>query len=101
MILKYKHAILGGTFDYLHAGHKRFIDAACQTSEKVTIGITTEKLLKQKIHKDAIQGYKVREKALKDYLKSKAWLNKVSIIPLMNIVGAGFEKVQSKDTPKV
>jgi len=92
MILKYKHAILGGTFDYLHAGHKRFIDAACQTSEKVTIGITTEKLLKQKIHKDAIQGYKVREKALKDYLKSKAWLNKVSIIPLVDIVGAGFEK---------
>lgn len=91
-MVKYKHAILGGTFDYLHAGHKRFIDAACQTSEKVTIGITTEKLLKQKIHKDAIQGYKVREKALKDYVKSKAWLNKVSIIPLMNIVGAGFEK---------
>jgi len=38
---------------------------------------------------------------LKKYLKSKARLNKVSIIPLMNIVGAGFEKVQSKDTPKV
>ena len=92
MISKYNHAILGGTFDYLHVGHKRFIDAACQTSKKITIGITTEKLLKQKIHKDAIQGYKVREKALKDYLKSKAWLNKVSIIPLMNIVGAGFEK---------
>ena len=91
-MVKYKHAILGGTFDYLHAGHKLFIDEACQTSKKITIGITTEKLLKQKIHKDAIQGYKVREKALKDYLKSKAWLNKVSIIPLMNIVGAGFEK---------
>jgi len=90
-MVKYKHAILGGTFDYLHAGHKRFIDAACQTSKKVTIGITTGKLLKQKIHKDAIQGYKVREKALKDYLKSKA-LNQVSIIPLSNIIGAGFEK---------
>lgn len=91
MNFKYEHAILGGTFDYLHAGHKRFIDAACRTSEKVTIGITTEQLLKQKIHKDAIQGYKVREKALKDYLKSKA-LNQVSIIPLVDIVGAGFEK---------
>ncbi|KKR25285.1 MAG: hypothetical protein UT56_C0001G0016 [Candidatus Levybacteria bacterium GW2011_GWB1_39_7] len=92
---------MGGTFDYLHAGHKRFINEACRTSEKVTIGLTTEKLLKQKIHKDAVQGYKARGKALKKYLKSKARLNKVSIIPLMNIVGAGFEKVQSKDTPKV
>lgn len=91
-MVKYKHAILGGTFDYLHAGHKRFIDAACQTSKKTTIGITTEKLLRKKIHKHTIQGYEVREKALKDYLKSKAWLNKVSIIPLVDIIGAGFEK---------
>lgn len=92
MSSKYKHAILGGTFDYLHAGHKRFIDAACGLSEKVTIGVTTEKLLEQKIHRDAIQNYKVRRKALKDYLKTRGWLDKVSIIPLIDIIGAGFEK---------
>lgn len=91
MNFKYKHAILGGTFDRLHIAHKHFIEAAQKTSEKVTIGLVTDKFLGNRIHRDIIEPYEVREKELKKYLESKNYSSKTTIYPLIDIFGPALK----------
>lgn len=90
-MFKYKHAILGGTFDRLHAGHKHFIETAENISEKVTIGLVTDKFLGNRLHKDIIEPYKVRERELKEYLISKSYDAKTIIYPLSDIFGPSLK----------
>ncbi|MCI4336332.1 MAG: pantetheine-phosphate adenylyltransferase [Thermoplasmata archaeon] len=40
-----KLAVLGGTFDHLHAGHWRLLDTAFARANRVGIGITTDRFL--------------------------------------------------------
>jgi len=86
-MFKYKHAILGGTFDRLHAGHKHFIEAAGKVSERVTIGLVADKFLGDRLHKDIIEPYGVRKKELRQYLRSKNYDDKTIIYPLSDIFG--------------
>lgn len=85
--MKYKHSILGGTFDRLHVGHKAFIDAAEKSAEIITIGLVTDEFLGNRIQKKLIEPYNVRQQHLTNYLNSQGWLNKTSIIPLYDIYG--------------
>ena len=38
----------GSSFDYLHDGYKLLIETALKVSNKVVIGLTTQKMLKRK-----------------------------------------------------
>ena len=91
MRFKHKHAILGGTFDRLHIGHKHFIDVAEKVSECVTIGLVTDKFLGNRIHKDIIEPYEIRERELKQYLSSKNYDTKTTIYPLTDIFGPALK----------
>ncbi|OGH16579.1 MAG: hypothetical protein A3C30_05320 [Candidatus Levybacteria bacterium RIFCSPHIGHO2_02_FULL_40_18] len=91
MNFKYKHAILGGTFDRLHVGHKHFIEAAEKVSEHVTIGLVTDKFLGDRLHKDIIEPYGVRVQELKQYLISKKYDAKTEIHPLNDIFGPALK----------
>ncbi|KAF7974827.1 hypothetical protein HWV62_11187 [Athelia sp. TMB] len=54
--------VLGGTFDHLHAGHKLFLSmAAWIASEKIIVGVTSDKLLVNKKHKEVLEGFRVRK----------------------------------------
>ena len=68
---KYSLACLGGAFDHFHKGHKHFIDAACSSSQKITVGLSTEKLLENKLFKQSIEDYETRKKSLERYLEEK------------------------------
>lgn len=46
-IKKMKEIIAAGTFDRIHAGHKFFLLTAAERSDKILIGITSEKYLKK------------------------------------------------------
>ncbi len=39
---KYRTAAVGGTFDYIHTGHKALLERAFDTSQKVMIGLTSD-----------------------------------------------------------
>lgn len=89
---KFHHAILGGTFDHFHAGHKHFIDEALRSAEKVTIGLTTSAMLKDKFLASSIEDYETRKKALTAYLKTKNCQNRVAIIALNDIYGTSLKE---------
>ncbi len=78
---------VGGTFDRLHRGHKKLLLKAFEVGEKVIIGLTTKKMLKNKILEDGILNFEERKKELKNFLKEKGLLNRCEIFPLNDVYG--------------
>ena len=80
---------LGGTFDQFHLGHADLIKTAFRYGKHVAIGLTTEKLLDNKILKDKIQSYSQREENLKQYIHNEIGISEqdYSIIPLNDPFG--------------
>jgi uncharacterized protein (UPF0218 family)/phosphopantetheine adenylyltransferase len=85
--MKLHTTVLGGTFDRLHIGHQDLLHRAFQGSQSVTIGLTTEILLKDKILSNAIQSYNLREKLLQNFQLSHYPSIPLTIIPLFDIYG--------------
>lgn len=87
MSFKFNNSIVGGTFDHLHLGHKKLIDAAFKQSTRVTIGLATADLYKNKLFPNAIESFELRERNLNDYLFKKNYQIRSQIIPIPNIFG--------------
>ena len=77
----------GGTFDHLHDGHKLLIETALKVSNKVVIGLTTQKMLKRKKYASKIEDFETRKKNLENFISSIADLDRVKIIELDNPYG--------------
>jgi pantetheine-phosphate adenylyltransferase len=89
---KYAYAVLGGTFDRFHVGHKKLITTAFAHSEKVGIGVATHQLYEGKLLSHAIESYDDRIAILKLFLKSENLLNRTDIIPIDDIYGNTLTK---------
>lgn len=87
MQYKYKHAVIGGTFDHFHKGHEFFLKKAFKAAEKVTIGLTTSELLIGKTLINEIEDYNSRMFALTEFLKKEKYISRVKVIPLTDIYG--------------
>jgi len=72
-------AVLGGTFDHLHDGHKAMLITAFQNAEHVVIGITTDERANESRFRDVISLPK-RKYAVRDECKT-----------LRNVFGSDFE----------
>jgi pantetheine-phosphate adenylyltransferase len=84
---KYKHAVVGGTFDRFHIGHQKLLIAAFHSSAKVTIGLANEQLTQDKYFLHAIEDYKTRENYLLAFLRTNNLLEKAEIIRINDIYG--------------
>jgi pantetheine-phosphate adenylyltransferase len=80
---------LGGTFDHLHDGHRFLLKTAAKVGEHVAIALATEKLLKNKKHRDKLEPYETRKNNLKKFLDEELGLSSDSytIIPLNDPFG--------------
>lgn len=87
MKYQYNHVCLGGTFDHLHAGHKRILDFAFHAGRKVSIGISTDQFIQKKILSQSIQSFDLRKEYLTDYLFQNGWNKRAVIFPLDDIYG--------------
>ena len=98
---------MGGTFDHLHEGHKSLIKTALSISNNIVIGLTTEKLLKNKKAASKLENYETRKRNLEDFIKTIADITRVQIIELNDIYGPPINEpdydgiVVSQETYKV
>lgn len=92
MDMKFKHAIVGGTFDRFHLGHQKLLTEASENSEKVTIGITTEEMFRNKEFARLIEDYAIREQSVSEFLNEKGFKDRSVIVPIYDIYGISLEE---------
>ncbi|MBY9002975.1 MAG: pantetheine-phosphate adenylyltransferase [Candidatus Lokiarchaeota archaeon] len=85
---------MGGTFDHLHDGHKSLIMIALSLSEKVVIGLTSDKLLTKKKFRSKIENYQKRLECLKSYISETTDLSRVEIIKLEDPYGPPIHEAE-------
>jgi len=73
---------VAGTFDVMHKGHWFLLDEAFNVSNKVIIGITTDRFAVSMHKPHDIDPYEVRLWVVKEYLQSKGLLRRATFFPL-------------------
>lgn len=88
--MKYEKVAVGGTFDYLHDGHKAIISKAFEVGQNVQIGIVSDKM---ELEKDSagIQSLEKRCEKLKDFLKERNWLDRAEFKKLNDRLGPAVD----------
>lgn len=87
MTYQYKHLVIGGTFDRLHIGHKRFLLKAFSLGKKVTVGLTADNFSFNKSHQPQIYSFAQRKIQLIDFLTENNLTDRCKIIPITDIYG--------------
>lgn len=95
---------IGGTFEYLHKGHRALLDRAFSIGKPVCIGLTTDDFASASRKREVIP-YEKRKRALESYLKEKG-CSDYKIFPLDDKYGDTIEEkytdiVVSEETVKV
>ncbi|HLC94000.1 MAG TPA: pantetheine-phosphate adenylyltransferase [Patescibacteria group bacterium] len=88
---KYRHVVVGGTFDHLHVGQKKLIAHVHEIGKTVTIGITHSDLAKRKVLHPLIEPLAIRKKNVTDYLDSLDADGVYHIVDLHDIYGRTLE----------
>jgi cytidyltransferase-like protein len=84
--MKYKHVAIGGTFDLLHDGHKKFIKYALNLGDRVTIGVSSNALA-MKLKGETNMGFDERFASVYEFVNINKSLTRVTIVPLNDLFG--------------
>ncbi len=86
---RYRVAVLGGTFDRLHVGHRALLAAAFRHAREVRIGLTTSTYLRDhpKPLADRLQPYRVRRTAIERFVRRRFPGRAYRIVPLRDGIG--------------
>src|SRR3989344_6955941 len=125
---KFKTAVLGGTFDHFHKGHRQFLKHGLSISQKLIVGVTSDKYIRkfkisasakasadkqnpqpkagQPLAEKSFESFIVRKKNVEDYLNQNA-KDRFEIVKIDDMFGTTLDKdfpadaiVVSKDTKK-
>ncbi|MCL5438517.1 MAG: pantetheine-phosphate adenylyltransferase [Patescibacteria group bacterium] len=89
---RFKLSVCGGTFDHFHKGHKEFLRFALSQSQKIIIGITSEKYIKKNKSNNGIETCDVRVKNLIDFFSKEKLSKRVEIIKIDDVFGPTLSK---------
>lgn len=99
--------VCGGTFDHFHRGHESFLRYIIEISDKVILGLATDKYAKSKRISSSIQNYSQRKSSIEQFFKQENALDKLEIEPIDDLfIPKKWEKlsidaiVVSPDTQK-
>ncbi|MEK7494982.1 MAG: pantetheine-phosphate adenylyltransferase [Patescibacteria group bacterium] len=96
-ITKLNHVVLGGTFDRFHLGHKKLIERGLEMGKKITIGIATEEIYKNKFLSETIEPFEIRKKSVEKFIKNYLMNDRsVDIISFFEFTG-GVDKIKKVD----
>lgn len=82
---RYGLIVCGATFDLFHDGHKALLRQALKISEKVILGLTTDKYVKRVKRIKNPEPYSVRKQKVSDFLRSLGAEKRVRIIPIDSV----------------
>nr|CAD7574193.1 unnamed protein product [Timema californicum] len=84
----YNDVVLGGTFDRLHEGHKIFLsEAVLRCNKRLTVGVTSEEMLKSKILWELIQPCEERVALVRDFLQDIDPQLDYNVVPITDPFG--------------
>tara|TARA_B100001250_G_scaffold162428_1_gene139592 strand:+ start:644 stop:1108 length:465 start_codon:yes stop_codon:yes gene_type:complete len=91
-VKKFSKVCLGGTFDYIHLGHKSLLEIAFSTSNQVIIGLTSDQRANLGRVNEVLHTYEERYTNL-DVFLTKTFSEKYTIVKLNDVWGPGiFDK---------
>ncbi len=91
---KYNVIACGGTFEYLHDGHKAFLRFAFSHGKKVLIGLTSDLFIKRN-EKGTRLPFVKRRKTLEAFLEKDKFQNQTEILPIDDIyIPKSWESLQ-------
>jgi pantetheine-phosphate adenylyltransferase len=90
---RYAKVATGGTFDRLHAGHKRLLERSFGLGDEVVIGLTSDEFARKE-GKAPVQTYEEREAGLEAYIRESFPGRRHRIAKLDDYFGPG---IASKD----
>ncbi|WP_449463562.1 pantetheine-phosphate adenylyltransferase [Tardisphaera miroshnichenkoae] len=77
--------ILGGTFDFIHKGHRELLETAFKVAETVTIGLTTDEFAMKR--RKIAHAYEERRTSLAAFLDSRGFAGRYNLVPISDPVG--------------
>lgn len=77
--------VCGGTFDHFHKGHKSFLRFILSLSNKIILGLTTEKYTRNKKLNNSIENYSERKNSIEEFFRKENALNRLEIEPIDNL----------------
>jgi pantetheine-phosphate adenylyltransferase len=87
--LRFKKVATGGTFDHIHAGHKRLLEKSFEVGDQVIIGLTSDEFV-AKVGKKPDYDYARREEALRKYIEESFPGRRYTIAKLYDHFGPGI-----------
>jgi pantetheine-phosphate adenylyltransferase len=89
----YSKVATGGTFDKLHAGHRRLLDKSFEVGDQVVIGLTSDEFARREKGKKAlVRSYRDRAAALKAYLRRTYPGRRYTVAKLDDYFGPGIAR---------
>lgn len=82
---QYKLVVCGATLDHFHKGHKAFLRFALNVSERVLLGLTSDRYAGQKKVYDASESYEKRRGALVSFLNQEGVLPRVTVVKIHDV----------------
>ena len=92
---KYSEVATGGTFDQLHAGHRRLLERSFDLGDEVVIGLTSDEFARKE-GKVPKRSYKLREAKLDAYVRASFPGRRYSIVKLDDFFGPGIASREVK-----
>lgn len=85
-------AVVGGTFDELHAGHMKLIQTAFTIGDRILIGLSTDEFA-MRSKRRRVNPYEVRKRRLVSLIDNSSWSRgkKYEIFPINDVYGPTIE----------
>ena len=89
---RYEVVALGGTFDVLHAGHKRLLSEAFRLGDEVLIGVTSDHLVKSLKKNHPVRPFPQRVRDVRSFLRTRRWSSRARISELNEPYGPAYRR---------